>query len=708
MQDFFKRGQCFTSKLMIAASAAAVLTLASAGRAQNDTAPEFRARVAAARIHLKQTLGLPDSDELYQINEQAMAARPRLYFGKITLDEVRRRFNDPHFADVRTQSDIIYNRWKDKAVPDSVIGMTDTRDCGDVIAPLALRVLIETDPGKRDEQLQAVLRWTRAAQKWTPVGRSDLELAQTTIALATVYDWLPSILKPEDLAAVRQTLIDYVRELRSEEVGGISRWRWQSYVFNHNWIDHSAMMIAGIALWGDDAAPLKPGELKSWLDEAVQDFWVVDHAHPEDGGPLEGVSYQDYGLHYYTVAADHAERLLKLKYSFFSEHLHAMANRVFLTLPDNTGFMQYADGMTTWYNIAPWWNLLATRFNDDRMTLIAESCRKIGATVTAAKPSNNNRTGLSSWLALFYEDTARKPVDPSTLPTHFDFTDTGLYTARSGWNEGSNFFGVRCGYLGSKSAAARWGKDSGNGHLYPNQGAFSFYSGPDAVVPGRPYPEVKLTSDHPLVVFDGRGVDAGKTVGQVGGDDHWFYVRPAKPAQRPSEVIRVQHQAAYHEYLCDLGGVYFLSDERAPGKSFYPTYFRSLMYLPTGAVIVVDRVETEFERSATLRIPTEVLDLAVNGDAFTGTIKGKTVRIRDFSFVPVERSVEHKDVLASYGIKFPRGVAIMKANDVKSATFAVILDVNDVAAGVQVKPDARGYTVTGLPAGDVRVDWPVK
>ncbi len=74
-------------------------------------------------------------------------------------------------------------------------------------------------------------------------------------------------------------------------------------------------------------------------------------------------------------------------------------------------------------------------------------------------------------------------------------------------------------------------------------------------------------------------------------------------------MLAFGHAENFHHYLCDLGGLYRLRDERVAGGSFFAEYLRGVVYLPDGAVAVVDRVRTPVPRTFAFRLLSASEDL---------------------------------------------------------------------------------------------------
>ncbi len=675
-----------------------------APHAPDPSADAFRLRYAHQMAQLRERLGVPNAAEIYTPNLERLASRPRLSFGVLDRPDLAGRAADPRFDAIVAHVHKFTIEAADLLPPDSVVmdAHDPNRAFADSLAWMATSILIDTDADRRARTMTGLLRWVRALREWGPF-ENNLPLAQSTIGLCLVYDWLFDELPPEERAALRLQIITQARFSLEENRGGLTMWRGQRFGANHNWAHHSARAFAALTLWGDDDAPLAPGELKFWLDDAMEDFWIVGHTHTTDGAPLEGPGYQDYGLRFFLDFAENAERLLHLRETYFNAHVRELYVRLFLMLPGKRGFMVIADGFpSNWGTFAGFnFRRLATRFRDPRLQLVGE----------CLEHTLGNKTPFN-WrdLFVFEPDLPAAPLD--SMPLAHDMPDFGLFTARSDWGPDATFLGLRCGTASGETVVRTFGTDFGEAHAYPNQGNITFYAGSHEVLPGCNYAKTKHTHDHNLVVFAGRDTQAGRLVGQLGEGGGWFNgLAPTDPdcdyeqRDRPARLLAVEHGPEFHHYLCDLGGLYRLADDRVPGGFFFPDYHRSVVFLPTGSVVIVDRVRCPVPRTAHFRLLTAGENLTTDERGFSFHLGATPGRIDDFSPTPLIRSASIEET-AAYETP-PRAVATCRATDTTEAIFAVVLSVGPAMDRHRIVTDPRGYRLRD--AADIsilRVDWP--
>jgi hypothetical protein len=161
--------------------------------------------------------------------------------------------------------------------------------------------------------------------------------------------------------------------------------------------------------------------------------------------------------------------------------------------------------------------------------------------------------------------------------------------------------------------------------------------------------------------------------------------------QRHAQVLKVQHAADHHQYLCDLGGLYLLTDQRVPEKQLFPTYHRSLTFLSNGAVVVIDRVTVAQPRVFKLRLLTVGKSLTRNGDDVTFDLRGGRGMIRTLATpgVSVETSEEQ---LLTWGENH-RGVVSLVSAAAQAADFVAIVGTVDSVQPIRVVRDGSGYAI---------------
>ncbi|MEI8310710.1 MAG: hypothetical protein WCH98_08140 [Verrucomicrobiota bacterium] len=702
------------------------LKLAAEGAAITAVVPErlasTEAEVQAAlktwetnyRLRLDE-LGAPPASEIWKPKPALSAKHPRYMFAGTPLAELQKRIKDPQFA-----------RYRDElfAVARDISNMSPTETpsfhsamfahMGEYLPWLALAHLLTEDPAEKAQFLQAAQRWTEAviAQGDHP---DNLATANGLLGLAVVYDWLYNDWTPGFRAKLRQHIIDRARWARSPENLSSQQFRRaeavgnQQWLANHRWFNFASVALASAVLWGDEEAPIQPGELQKWMDEAMLTYWVVLRTFDSDGAPVEGYMYMAYGDRPYFYFIPITEELTECSLPLMETVRPQAENMLHASLPASQGHFSYSDSFS--YNplnssVAPCFRKIAAYFKDPQAQLLAERIENL--TKEAANLGTPIKKDLRerlpefnplSWRSLFWYDPSVKTADVSSLPLFRDNTGLGTFNARSDWKDPkATFFGFIAGPATGESTAEVWGKSLANGHANPLQGAFQLYAGAIPVVPPVFYPKPKLTESYPVAVFEGRGSKAGKLQGQISEGKDWF-MDDYKYIKSMGKTLDVRHEDGFHSYLAEIGGLYALEDERAKAPMF-PSYRRSITYFPKGVVVIADRIRTDLPRRAQFRIPLATENLKIEGQGFdftSGNVKG---RLSNFSPQPVELAVSSEKIAG-----FPRMVAVLKGPDATEVIFAAVLGVNGAEAGYSVKADAQSLVITRPDGKPVTLSW---
>jgi hypothetical protein len=310
---------------------------------------------------------------------------------------------------------------------------------------------------------------------------------------------------------------------------------------------------------------------------------------------------------------------------------------------------------------------------------------------------------LTNWRGIFWYDPALAPAKLEAQPRFHASDDLGLYTARSSWTDpNATWFGFKCGPASGRSVAELLGVgvNSTSGHVHPDAGTFLFYVGPRPVIPGAQYSTKKLTSNHNVVAVELTSRNgATSLVGQYGEGGAWFANNQRLITAHPT-VLDVRNLPSAHSYLCDLGGVY--------QSAGHPSYRRSLTYLPSGAVVVVDKIAAAKPQTWHFRLLSRARELKVNGNTFDFSVGPVPARIVDFSPVAHERTAQ-REMLPAHanpsGDAPFRHTATLIARETSSAIFAVIIAVNGAERGLAVEADNNRIVIRGAPGGTIALDW---
>lgn len=325
-------------------------------------------------------LGIPDADKIYAPKAALGGAHPRFLFAGLPLAALKQRMADPALAGYAADLYKVADRYASAPPParPNMSGEDPLREYSNRLAWIALACLTTDDAAKKQSYLNSTIAYVNAYTSWGPPAH-DLPLSQMMLGMGEVYDWLYNDLPADTKAKARQYLIDSARFMRFPE--NVSAWQWRSggnWLANHKWYNYGALAMAASVLWGDTNAPLKPGEQKLWMDEAMQVFWVVRKTFGADGAPVEGYNYQSYGLSPYFDFAVLADQLTQTTVSFVDTPgiRNIGVSRLHSLLPGNAGFFVYADSDPKVWGGSVYFRFVASRFHDpvsQRLADIMES-----------------------------------------------------------------------------------------------------------------------------------------------------------------------------------------------------------------------------------------------------------------------------------------------------------------------------------------------
>ena len=335
---------------------------------------------------------------------------------------------------------------------------------------------------------------------------------------------------------------------------------------------------------------------------------------------------------------------------------------------------------------------------------------KVGDTDAHVKPALPEV--IRDWHGLFWYDPSVPSAKLSDLPTYRDNDDLGIYTARSSWTDpDATFFGFKCGPVAGKGVleniSGLW-----SGHSQPDQGMFQLYAGSHPIVPGSDYVHKKMTTDHAVIVLEGNDPkhNLGQLIGQYGEGGTWFSNNWKYITSSPTTLF-VEHTPRYHTFLSDMSGIYQAAggNNKASRLANTPSvYRRSVTYLPSGVVVVVDKVAAPTPQTWRFRVPTLAKDMKSDGREFTFTVSRVPGRLIDFSPQPCETMVTYEDVQA---FRNPgddptdRNVAVLRVANQQKAVFAAVLGINGAERGITVQASDAGIVINGVAGGSITLDW---
>jgi hypothetical protein len=654
---------------------------------------------------------LAPPDTIVTIPDDLADRRPRLFVhAGLTLDDLRTRWADPRFAETvetaRRQAAALVELLPTLPATQNLNVEDPLRGFADGLALLVVVATLSDDPAERQRCLDAVAGWTDRLMGWG-VSPKNLPLAQTQFAFALAYDWLYAELDAEHRARMRAYLLAMAAE--SFDFGNAEvNWIFgRQYVANHLWFNYMGRSATALALWAEPDTD--PALLRHYLEDAALQFWIVAHTQSPGGMPLEGFLYQDYGLRPLVDYLAFTEHALDWRVDLIDEPAHRnLGVRLHALLPGARGFMVSSDGNKEQYSGYPFFYWVASRFGEplsqtlaDLMLDKARAQDKPDEFVRALQRSNRF-TRVNGWRTLLYRDPDVPTVDKPSLPLHFTDTNLGLATARSGWHDDAAFFGLRCGPLSGVATSEAFGPllyVAVSGHCYPEQGNVMLQIGDADYLPNVEYSRTKLTSNHNLIVFEGRGEQQGRWVGQVGEGGAWLQGRQYLTFEREARILEERHEADRHYYRCDLGGLYRLSEGSAAGAATFPEYVREVTFLPRdGVVVIVDHVQLDQPRGFRLNLLTGGVAATLSDGRAELTLKqGPAAQVLVAADVPVAVEAHPGEVL-SWG-RNDRLIVSATAEPATRGTIAAVIGPAEVVRGLRLE-ERDGAWWLRRPAGE--------
>lgn len=658
----------------------------------------------------EQTGPMPSGESLYTLKSAINNPHPKMLLSDITLEELSRRGQDPAFAkyanEVKRQADGFLELNQDKPNMDVEDPM---RSLAQVPVWMATAYYIESDPAKKAVYLEGFKTWVKKLISWgLPV--QDLPLSTEVWSFALTYDWMYNVIDEDLKAAMRKQMIDGIRMAHDHSITQFMMWRYIAFSANHNWFNYMSQAMVAMVLWNTQDPYFDQKELKQWLNDAVQNFYYVEHIHSADGFSIEGPLYQDYGLVPYFDYAVFAEKFLDAKYEMIATPgVENMAiARLSMLLPNNQGFMLYSDANKKQYSSYPFFRYLANRFNDGNSQLLADIMEKnVGAPLLIAKNMGPQYLKSMDWRNLFWYNPNVKATQLDKLPLFKNGDQLGVYNARSSWSDPkASFFGLRCGHPIGKTAYKFFGEVENNGHCYPEQGSFSFYIGDDELLPGVNYERTKLSSFHNLTLFEGKAKQAGTWVGQAGEGAAWFNIGNIRTqmAKKSPEVLKIENTADYSAYLCDIGGFFGLQKEANAKELIFPEYKRIIVYLPKeNSVVVADLIKLEEPRKLRFRLLTGGKTMKVENRNFNFNIGANQYTVKDFSGQDYKRTSRFEQT-HSWG-NTDRQVAELESDPTTDAIFAAAIGPEAEVNKLEVKVDSKNVTIKLSNNKTIKIDW---
>lgn len=468
----------------------------------------------------------------------------------------------------------------------NTFSLGDRRDIGNSLMAWSFAWQLEGT----QEYLELARNWLLDVTSWSTFdldGEHDLLQAHLLSGAAVAYD----ILYPQLTEAQRTQ----VRSAIAREAAAMARWSrsglwWSTDAMqNHNWVNHSAIGLAALALRGE----WDPAAVDDWRALATENAQRIQRVCSAltDGTWHEGVSYMSYGWNWHLPFVEALRRAgfedltsLALLRGLGRARAHAqlpeqpsasiLANGDFIGFPkdDQLLALRYA----------------ASRYGDGLAQLAAD--RWVAGTDRFTYGPEINQ---QMFEFLFY-DPAVPAANLDAEPLDWYGGDLAAVVFRSGWGKGSVLFAMKSGAYGGRTV---WENvTSGGGlfggvnfsHNHADDNGFWMYGGgswlaPEASGyfighPESPGPEANRSEFHNTLLVDGQG-QLGEGV-RGSGDTTTTYPWYASRAGS----IPLHASTAHHAYAVAEGAALY------PASAGLRQFDRHVLFLDRKLVVVRDAV----------------------------------------------------------------------------------------------------------------------
>jgi len=391
------------------------------------------------------------------------------------------------------------------------------RNYGNRLIPFAFACVISGDSGHCDLAKTYLLTYASWRQ-WDENNCRDLGLGHMLLGNAIAYDWLYDILTPTQRQTVRTSLAAWAQKMyeasaaASYQASWCNWWR-KAYLQNHNWINHSGLGMAALALFGED------DRAQMWLDQASNRMSVVRDVLNEIKGASwhESIPYQSYAL---TLSLPFLVNLRKiggvelLPQDYLRDYSYW---RIFNHIPNSTQFiLAYGDFDWSWANGYIAQNVL--RF-------IANNYSDGGAEWMAQQLIANEGRSANLWstpwyvFEFLYYNPSVMPQPPTDLQKARTFPDLEGIIWRTGWGTNDLIFGLKTGAYGGRFAydtytqgvypweppCAKTGCELSFGHDHEDSNGFYIHKSGRWLAPEVEGYHVRTTTQHNTLLIDGQG-----------------------------------------------------------------------------------------------------------------------------------------------------------------------------------------------------------
>lgn len=538
------------------------------------------------------------------------ATHPSLLFGKEDVPKLKARLDGPLKLVRDSLAAAVNGTYDGTSVPKTPdlaawSKVDDRRAIADTLQAFAFSALVfRDDPvlGPKAKKLAhdylggicAYSDWVFAKDQGAAT--PDLYLAHMLHDVSLAYDWLYDELSDAEKSACQKAVArEAPKMLAVGKLPGGSAWWIDEYLQNHHWINNSSLGVAGFAFDGELAGV----DSKAWIANTQSALEPVKTVLDPiaGGGWHEGFGYADYGLDTMIPFSLANVRLAGGKDFADNGFVHDAARLRMFAMPPSKGHAReypvYGD-YSGYDGAISSLGVLAYHYSKKsdpetgwylQQFLAGGVKGKLGG--TSWPPSLR---GLILGVIL-WPDAA-----PSAAPKALDFeaSDLSLFTARSGWEEGSALVAFKTGVFGGhwnydrlKTKGAPGGSlDFGHDHC-DDMNVWMFADGEwlTANVPGywigrvNGDPEANRTRYANSLLVDGVGQlgDGPRSDSFSGAGNEWFFSRQSS--------IALKGTTAHHSWVLGAGSKLY------DAKLGLEAFGRTVLFLDRKVAVVHDVVK---------------------------------------------------------------------------------------------------------------------
>ena len=444
---------------------------------------------------------------------------------------------------------------------------------GEILPILALEYLLTgeksilEDVAVRIDKLTSYSSWGKGKEADT-----DLAASHILFGMSIAYDWLfPHV--SEDRRKKWAKKIEIQAESMYQAVeGGKSKWWATTYNQNHNHINVTSLLAAGLVLNGESS------EAAKWIRTARKNFeqYFAIKELVGDGSESEGSGYATYGQAYLIISVELLKRHFGENYYEKSSWLTKLAGFYAATSsPDFKMSDGFCDTMFR-YNTLPVHILYAL----DREYRTGHG-NWLAARILSGKEKNLARMKSLPFELIFFDgDVEEKQPDQAQGIVHFPDWGTAFY--KNGTGEGMLYAGFKCSPPGGRAvwdmhlAGDKRMKRYNVGHCHPDANSFFLHPRGKMFLTDSGYEWPKATENHNTLLFDGKG--------QVGDGDKWFGTKELAGHASTPEFILAAAENGFALFAGEASGAY-------SENSGVTTFFRQILVLPDGSALIYDYLD---------------------------------------------------------------------------------------------------------------------